>query len=68
MAWRSCDTISSVVWTIDANVTKVSQAEVSPIGQVRLRASGNPGVWPCSAKMTSAGGIVDIVPFRVVIA
>ncbi len=61
------DTIQSVVWTLDSNVTKVSQAESSPIGQVRLHASGIAGTWKCSAKMTSAGGLVDIFPFRVVI-
>lgn len=63
------DTIQgAVLWTLDANVTKVSQAEASPVGQVRLHASGVAGTYECSAKMTSTGGLVDIVPFRVVIA
>lgn len=62
------DTIAApVVWTLNANVVKISQGETSAAGQIRLHASGTKGVWACSAQMTSVGGLVDIVPFRVVI-
>jgi hypothetical protein len=63
--------IATVVWTLPTGVTKLSQAEASPVGQVSLHATGAAGVYACSVKMTSNGasGVpTDVVPFRVVIA
>lgn len=62
------DIISTVVWTLDPAVIKLLQNETTKVGQVRLHANGAAGVYACSAKMTSASGLVDINPFRVVIA
>jgi hypothetical protein len=62
------DNISTVVWTVPAGVTKLSQAETTKVGQAKLHASGAAGVYACSVTMSSVGVLVDIVKFRVVIA
>jgi hypothetical protein len=62
------DTVATVVWVVTAPVVKLSQSETTKVGQVRLHANGAAGVYACSATMTSAGGLVDVQRFRVVIA
>ena len=61
-------TLSNVVWTINANLQKITQAEVGKVTQVLLFANGLKGVWPCSLEFTDVSGVPkEIFHFRVVV-
>jgi hypothetical protein len=60
------DTLQSAAWTIDSNVTKISEVIVgNTVAKVVLQTTAAVGIFSGSCKMTTVGGFITIQPFRI---
>jgi len=60
------DTIATVVWTIPAGITKISEQVTGAVAKVVLRAD-TLGTYSCSMKLTTTGTLIEILNFRVIV-
>ncbi len=60
------DTLAAAVWTIPTGVTKVSEEVAGMVAKVTLLAAAV-GAYLCECRITTGAGLIEIVPFRVIV-
>ena|SRR3990167_1721377 len=66
--WLGADTIGTTELTLDSHITQAGNTEVNGlVAKFTLVATGGAGEWSCSFKLTSGAGLIEYVPFRVIV-
>jgi hypothetical protein len=68
--WLGDNALTSAELTLDENIAQAGQLEISgKVVKFTLIAAPNAGAWWCSLKITSnsGNGLVEILPFRVMV-